>query len=92
MIGISAQISLYPLGQDDLTPAIQEVLDMLSKHSLPYQVGSMSTVTWGDDEIVFCALQKAFAKVTDHGSAVMTITVSNACPLPRQRIEESSDD
>lgn len=92
MIGISAQISLYPLGQDDLSPAIQEVLDVLSARGLPHVVGSMSTVTTGDDEAIFAALQEAFAKATKHGPAVMTITISNACPMPRPPEKDLEND
>ena len=91
MMGISAQISLYPLGQRDLAPAIQEVVDVLSDRGLPYQVGSMSTVTWGDDQDVFPALQEAFSRATRHGAAAMVMTVSNACPLPSAFNEEPAD-
>jgi uncharacterized protein YqgV (UPF0045/DUF77 family) len=89
MIGISAQLSLYPLGQADLAPAIQAVLDTLAAHQLPYKVGSMSTLTWGDDEVIFTALREAFAAATQFGPAVMVATVSNACPLPRDQKGEA---
>lgn len=82
MIGISAQVSLYPLGQADLSPAIDAVLNVLNERGLSHTVGSMSTTVWGDDVAVFAALQEAFAAATEHGPAVMTVTVSNACPLP----------
>ncbi len=82
MMGISAQLSLYPLGQSDIASAIRSVLEVLSAHELPYEVGSMSTLVWGDDETVFVALREAFAQATQHGPAVMVITVSNACPIP----------
>jgi len=90
MIGISVQISLYPLGQADLAPAIQRVLNALSARGLPYQVGSMSTVTWGDDEVVFPALREAFVQAAELGPAVMTMTASNACPRPQPSDEETS--
>ena len=44
----------------------------------------MSTVTWGNDETIFAALQEAFAAAAKYGSAVMTTTISNACPAPGQ--------
>jgi len=90
MIGLSAQVSLYPLGQADLAPAIQAVLDALAARGLPYEVGSMSTLTWGDDEILFIALREAFAAATQSGPAVMVMTVSNACPLPSDAKKEHS--
>jgi uncharacterized protein YqgV (UPF0045/DUF77 family) len=81
-IGITAQISLYPLGQADLAPAITAVTHTLRAHGLPLQVGSMSTLTWGDHDTVFAALREAFAAAVAHGPAVLQVTVSNACPLP----------
>jgi len=90
MTGISAQISLYPLGQHDLSPAIQDVLDVLAARGLPHKVGSMSSVTWGDDCEVFDALREAFARATKRGAAVMTITVSNACPIPQTFIKDDT--
>ena len=88
MIGISAQVSLYPLGQAELAPAIQEVLDALAAKGLPLQTGSMSTLTWGDDQTVFEALREGFHRATQHGPAVMVITISNACPLPEKGEED----
>ncbi|MEA3407746.1 MAG: YkoF family thiamine/hydroxymethylpyrimidine-binding protein [Chloroflexota bacterium] len=84
---ISAQISLYPLGQEDYSSPVHEVLRVLSERGLPYRMGSMSTVVWGDEGEVFSALREAFGRVAASGLAVMTITVSNACPLP-----ETADD
>lgn len=89
MIGVSAQLSLYPLGQADLAPAIQAVVNVLNARGLPHEVGPMSTLVWGDDEAVFAALQEAFAAAAAYGEAVMTVTVSNACPLPAAQEEGS---
>ena len=83
-MNISVQLSLYPLGQSNLSPAIQAVLDVLEARGLRYQVGTMSTLIWGGDRTIFTALQEAFAAAADYGPAVMTIAVSNACPEPRR--------
>ncbi len=91
MIEISAQVSLYPLGQEDLGPAIQAVLNVLAARDLPHRVGPMSTLVWGDEEVVFAALREAFVAAAQLGHAVMTVTVSNACPLPVKADEESAD-
>ncbi|MBN1399244.1 MAG: thiamine-binding protein [Anaerolineae bacterium] len=82
MIGISAQVSVYPLEQQDITGPIEEVISVLRERGLPCQVGSMSSLTWGEDDLVFEALREAFARAAEQGPAVMVITVSNACPLP----------
>lgn len=80
MIGVSAQVSLYPLGQADLAPAIEAVLAVFATYGLDYQVGAMSTLVWGDDERIFAALRAAFAAAVEHGPAVLVVTLSNACP------------
>jgi uncharacterized protein YqgV (UPF0045/DUF77 family) len=55
---------------------------VLDAYGVSYEVGAMSTLAWGDDEVLFAALQEAFARATQDGSAVMVIAVSNACPWP----------
>jgi len=82
MYGISAQVSLYPLGQDDLSPSIDAAVGQFERSGIECRTGSMSTVLWGDDEKVFPALIAAFREAASRGHAVMVITVSNACPLP----------
>ena len=78
----SAQISVYPLRQDRLGPAIAAVGAALAAHRLAPQVGAMSTVVVGQDTTIFAALGEAFAKAAELGQVVMTVTVSNACPIP----------
>lgn len=82
MYGITAQVSLYPLGEADLSPSIDAAVGAFERHGIEYKTGEMSTVLWGDDEALFEALRDAFREATYRGSAVMTITVSNACPWP----------
>jgi uncharacterized protein YqgV (UPF0045/DUF77 family) len=78
----SAQISVYPLRQDRLTPAVENVRGALISHGLAAQVGPMSTIVVGEDATIFAALGEAFAKAASSGEVVMTVTVSNACPIP----------
>ena len=59
-------------------------LEAFDQHGIERQVGTMSTLIWGDDEKVFHALQEAFRRVASLGEAVMVITVSNACPWPEK--------
>ena len=79
---VSAQVSLYPLGQGDLAPAIAAFVAELREQGLPCKIGAMSTLVWGDAVAVFAALQQAYAAAVAHGPAVLQITLSNACPLP----------
>ncbi len=81
-VGVSAQVSLYPLGQDDLGPAIEGFWRALDNQDLEQERGPMSTLVWGDDEAVFAALQDGFRRAAERGGTVMVVTLSNACPRP----------
>lgn len=79
---IGAQVSLYPLGQADLLPAIQDIWDALQEAGLPVKPGPLSTLVYGEDEVVLRALGEGFRRATARGPAVLVITLSNACPMP----------
>jgi len=81
MIGLSAQVSLYPLRQESLSPAITQALRIFRQHGLEVEPGAMSTLLVGDDEAVFAALQEAFRQTAQQGHIVMIATFSNACPV-----------
>lgn len=78
---ISAQLSLYPLRQDPLSPVVQAVADALMAAGLQPHVGPMSTVVTGEVATIFAALQEAFVRAAASGDGVMTVTLSNACPV-----------
>jgi uncharacterized protein YqgV (UPF0045/DUF77 family) len=78
---ISAQVSLYPLRQEHLSPAIQAVGETLTASGVHPQIGPMSTVVMGEAVTVFAALQEAFVRAAALGAVVMTATFSNACPV-----------
>lgn len=82
MMRISSQISLYPLGREDLAPSISEALCIFREYNLDVNPGSMSTLISGADEAVFSALQAAFRRAAEQGRVVMVVTFSNACPSP----------
>ena len=77
---ISAQVSLYPLRQASLGPAIREAVRVLRQHGLETRMSEMSTLVWGEEGDVFDALQAAFHQAAARGDTVMTVTFSNACP------------
>lgn len=81
MLG-SAQISVYPLRQDHLGPAIDAVGRALRDHGLDPRTGPMSTYVAGDVQAILAALADGFSRASEHGQVVMSITVSNACPIP----------
>jgi uncharacterized protein YqgV (UPF0045/DUF77 family) len=78
----SAQIAIYPLRQERLTPAVETVQQALRGHGLEVQPGPMSTYVVGEASSIFAALHEAFVQAAAAGHVVMTITVSNACPVP----------
>lgn len=52
---ISTQMSLYPLRQPRLSPAVETVWKALEKNQLDFKKGRMSTVISGEAEVVFGA-------------------------------------
>jgi tRNA-Thr(GGU) m(6)t(6)A37 methyltransferase TsaA len=89
VVGIAAQVSLYPLRQETLSPAIDEALQIFHDHGLDVAPGAMSSVITGDDTEVFAALQEAFRQAAGQGQVVMVVTFSNACPIPSKTEEKS---
>jgi len=89
MVGISAQVSLYPLRQEAVGPAIDKALRIFHDYGLDVTPGPMSTLVSGDDETIFAALQEAFRIAASDGEIVMVATFSNACPLPAHSPEEA---
>lgn len=91
MTDIAAQLSLYPLGQDHLGPAIHEAVANLESHALRVRPGEMSTVITGEEAEVFEALREAFTGAAAHGPVVLTVTISNACPVPPAPRDSQAD-
>jgi uncharacterized protein YqgV (UPF0045/DUF77 family) len=80
---IAAQISLYPLRQEHLSPAIDAALEVVFRaHGLQVETGAMSSLVTGEDESLFAALKLAFQQASAQGEVVMAVTLSNACPIP----------
>jgi uncharacterized protein YqgV (UPF0045/DUF77 family) len=78
---VSAQLSVYPLRQASLSGGIRLVTDALDRAGLSPQPGPMSTLVVGEADVVFGALRDGFARAAGQGRLVMTVTVSNACPV-----------
>jgi uncharacterized protein YqgV (UPF0045/DUF77 family) len=80
-MSVSAQISIYPLRQERLGPAVDAVRAALERRGLAPQVGSMSTLVVAEADRIFPALQEAFEQASATGEVAMVFTVSNACPV-----------
>lgn len=80
--GLTAQVSLYPLRQEHLSPPIDAALALWRERGLEVQPGTMSTLIAGDEATLWEALREAFTAATAYGETVIIVTVSNACPWP----------
>jgi uncharacterized protein YqgV (UPF0045/DUF77 family) len=85
---VTAQVSLYPLRQSSIGPAVRDAVHVLRQRGLEVRIGEMSTLVWGEEQAIFAALEEAFRRAAERGDTVMAVTLSNACPLP----EEPGDD
>ena len=80
-MNISAQLSLYPLGETTLSLGVAGFCGALEQAGLSPVVGAMSTVLTGDSEVMFHTLQRAFERAAAAGHVVLIATISNACPV-----------
>jgi uncharacterized protein YqgV (UPF0045/DUF77 family) len=78
---VSAQIAIYPLRQERLGHAVDSVSDALTARGLAPSVGPMSTLVAGELDAVLDGLREAFRAAAEEGPVVMTVTLSNACPV-----------
>ncbi len=78
---VSAQVSVYPLGQANLSQAIEATWEAFASRGLQCTPGAMSTILEGEEANVFAALRDGFRAASAHGGTVMVVTVSNACPM-----------
>lgn len=81
---VQAEISLYPLRQNELTKPIQQFIDLLESSKLKTELGPMSTLVSGDSQVVFASMQEAFQRLAEEYEIVMTAKISNACPEGNQ--------
>lgn len=78
---IQATVAVYPLGQTDLG-AIDRAIERLRAAGVVTEVRPMQTELTGEEEVVFAALRDAFEAAAAVGGVAMTVTLSNACPVP----------
>jgi quercetin dioxygenase-like cupin family protein len=83
-VGLTAQVSLYPLGKPSVAPTIDSAVEIWRTRGLDVEPGAMSTLIAGEDGVLWAGLRDAFAAAAAQGEAVMVVTVSNACPWPPQ--------
>ncbi len=81
---IQAEVSLYPLRQNDLTKPIRQFVQVMENDKLKIKTGAMSSLIAGESQVVFEKLQKAFEKLAQRYEIVLTAKISNACPEVNQ--------
>ena len=77
---VQAELSLYPLRQNDLTKPIHQFIEKLEGDNLNVKTGSMSSIISGGSHEVFQSIEKAFEKGAQRYEVVLTAKISNACP------------
>jgi uncharacterized protein YqgV (UPF0045/DUF77 family) len=77
---VGLQLSLYPLRQDHLRPAIEAAVKAAAGAGVAVTVGKLSTFASGDEEAIFNAIRAAFATARDFGPTVMVVTLSSGLP------------
>lgn len=80
---ISCQVALYPLAIENFDEVIIEALvaiKPLIEKGLIIEIGSMSTIIRGDDELVFQAVKMLFNEASKDGRRIVINTqFSNEC-------------
>lgn len=77
---IQATLAAYPLQQAGYD-AVHRAIDALRLSGVSVETQRMYTMIAGDQQAVFQALQAAFDAAASLGLTVMTVTISNACPV-----------
>ena len=77
---VQAEVSIYPLRQNDLTSPIQQFVEGLKNNKLQVKVGPMSSLVAGDSKVVFENLLKGFEQLAEEYEVVLTAKISNVCP------------
>ena len=77
---VQAEVSLYPLRQNELTKPIQQFIQALENDKLKVELGPMGSLVTGDSQVVFESLRKAFEQLAQRYEIVLTAKISNACP------------
>lgn len=88
---MGCQLSIYPLRQDDVGPAIRNAIEAVRSEGCTVRVGNLSTLLTGSEDQVFGALRAAYRAAQRHGSAVMVATLAAGIPTDALVAEIQSD-
>jgi uncharacterized protein YqgV (UPF0045/DUF77 family) len=79
---VEVQFSIYPLKEINISPVIEKAVNIIKNSGLPVEVGSMSSITYGDSVKIFKAFQKVYDEISANSHVVLIMNLSNACPVP----------
>ena len=74
---IQAELSLYPLFQQDVVPVVNNYIDCLKEYDIKTTVGKMSTHIKGELEEVFNATKSAYEKISSNSKCVLVAKFLN---------------
>lgn len=77
---VTAICDLYPLRQENLSPAIEAFWDELDRHDVKTDKGDLDTVVRGEAGEVFEALRAAYAAASELGSASLHVAFKTKRP------------
>ncbi len=77
---VNLQLSIYPLRQPHLRPAIEAALRAAGDEGVEVTVGRLSTFVRGEEPAVFAALRAAFTAAGSSGPTVAVATLSTGVP------------
>lgn len=81
---IQATVAVYPLQQEGWE-AIDRAAAALARPGVEVEVRTMQSELVGEAGPIFEALRAAFEAAAALGPTVMTVTLSNACPVKEPR-------
>jgi len=83
-MGITFQVSLYPIAKEDFKTPINNFISELKREKLAVTVHETSTIGGGEIESVFDALKKAYRSASKEGDMVMVLTIVNGTPTKKE--------
>jgi uncharacterized protein YqgV (UPF0045/DUF77 family) len=84
MVIVQAELSLYSLGSADLLPSIYQFIKRLERPGIHIEMGRLSTVITGEMELVFAAVQEAYATVAGECRHLLLIKMVNQIEVVAQ--------
>ncbi len=77
---VQATVAVYPLQQEGWE-GVDRAIAALQVHGVEIEMRAMQSELLGETDAVFAALRAAFEAAAALGPTVMTVTLSNACPV-----------